>query len=110
VQQGLNEMGGAKAPVRNVAADGLLQLAGQQMNKVDNESLVDPLLLASVQKIKHYCIAAWGTPARWAAWSVKSRSPGDGAPVKDGRRFDEQQSQLAERDLNPRMLEGIGPR
>ena len=28
--------------------------------------------------------------------------------VKDRRRFDEQLNRLAERDLNPRMLEGMG--
>jgi ferritin-like metal-binding protein YciE len=109
VQQALNEMDGAKATERNVAADGLLQLAGQQMNNVNNESLVDPLLLASVQKIEHYCIAAWGTAAATGRLvGEKQVTRALERAVKDGRRFDEQLNRLAERDLNPRMLEGMG--
>jgi ferritin-like metal-binding protein YciE len=108
VQQALDQLDGAKSRVRNAAADGLIELAAEQLNNVKNESLVDPLLLASVQKIEHYCIAAWGTAAAMGRlMGEKEVTRAMERAVKEGRRFDEQLNQLAERDLNPRMLEGM---
>jgi ferritin-like metal-binding protein YciE len=103
----LEQMQVSKSRQKNSAAEALIEDMTQHMEEVDNEMLLDPLLLASVQKIEHYCIAAWGTAA------AMGRLLGQDKVVKtmeqvlnEGKRFDEQMSQLAEKELNPRMLDG----
>jgi ferritin-like metal-binding protein YciE len=106
VEQALDEMEGAKGRTRNTAAEGLIRQADEEMRSVGSDVLRDPLLLASVQKIEHYCIAAWGTAAAMGRlMNQKEVVRSMERAVKDGRRFDEQLNQLAERELNPRMLE-----
>ena len=56
----LEELNVAKGRQKNVAAEGLIEDMGHHLEDVDDERFRDPLLLASVQKIEHYCIAAWG--------------------------------------------------
>jgi len=57
----LAEMDTPKARQKNIAAEGLIEDANHHLEEIREDSLVDPVLLASVQKIEHYCIAAWGT-------------------------------------------------
>jgi ferritin-like metal-binding protein YciE len=103
----LEQMQVSKSRQKNVAAEALIEDMTQHMEEVDNDMLLDPLLLASVQKIEHYCIAAWGTAA------AMGRLLGQDKVVKtmeqvlnEGKRFDEQMTELAEQELNPRMLDG----
>jgi len=103
----LEQMQVSKGRQKNIAAEALIEDMTQHMEEVDNEMLADPLLLASIQKIEHYCIAAWGTAA------AMGRLLGQDKVVKtmeqvlnQGKRFDEQMTELAEKELNPRMLDG----
>jgi ferritin-like metal-binding protein YciE len=95
-----------KARPKNVAAEGLLEDVNQHLDDIEDKKLVDAVLLASMQKVEHYCIAAWGTAA-----SV-GRLLGQQQVVKtmervldEGKQFDAEMTKLAESEVNPRMLE-----
>jgi ferritin-like metal-binding protein YciE len=107
LDEALEEMEVPKARPKNVAAEGLLDDTTQHLDEVDDDRLIDPLLLASVQKIEHYCIAAWGTAAALGRLleeekvvKVMERVLGE------GKRFDDELTRLAEEEINPQMIEG----
>jgi len=99
------EMEVSKGRVKNVAAEGLLEDMNQHVEEIKEEKLLDPVLLASLQKVEHYCIAAWGTAASMG------RLLGQQAVVKtmerileEGKQFDSEMTELAEQEVNPAML------
>jgi ferritin-like metal-binding protein YciE len=101
------EMEVSKGRVKNVAAEGLLEDMNQHVEEIKEEKLLDPVLLASLQKVEHYCIAAWGTAASMG------RLMGQQAVVEtmekvleEGKQFDNDLTELAEQEVNPAMLDG----
>ena len=101
----LEDMDTPKSRPKNIAAEGLIEDASHYVDEVDDEQLIDPVLLASVQKLEHYCIAAWGTAASMG------RLLGEDEVVRtmeqvleEGKRFDEEMTRLAEEEVNPAML------
>jgi ferritin-like metal-binding protein YciE len=58
IEETLEEMEAPKARQRNLGAEGLIEDVNGHLEEIEDERLLDPLLLASVQKIEHYCIAA----------------------------------------------------
>ncbi len=94
-----------KARPKNVAAEGLIEDINQHLEEIEDPKLLDPVLLASIQKVEHYCVAAWGT-----ATSL-GRLLGQKKVVQlmeraldDGKRYDQELTELAEKELNPAML------
>src|SRR5437762_1703594 len=63
IEQAFQQMEVGKGKAKNVAAEGLLEDATDHLDEVEDDRLLDPVLLAAVQKLEHYCIAAWGTAA-----------------------------------------------
>jgi ferritin-like metal-binding protein YciE len=105
IEDVLAEMDTPKARQKNIAAEGLIEDANHHLEEIREDSLVDPVLLASVQKIEHYCIAAWGTAASMGRLlgqdkAVKAME----RALKEGKRFDEELTKLAEADINPAAL------
>jgi ferritin-like metal-binding protein YciE len=107
IDDALEEMHTTKPRQKNLAAEGLIEDMQQHIEEVEEERLLDPLLLAGVQKIEHYCIAAWGTA------KAMGRLLGEEQIVKtmeqvleEGKEFDDQMNRLAEEEINPRMLGG----
>src|SRR3954465_14410622 len=99
------EMKVSKGRLKNVAAEGLLEDMNQHVEEIKEEKLLDPVLLASLQKVEHYCIAAWGTAASMG------RLMGQKAVVEtmekvleEGKQFDSELTKLAEQEVNPAML------
>src|SRR3954451_6313354 len=99
------EMKVSKGRHKNVAAEGLLEDMNQHVEEIKEEKLLDPVLLASLQKVEHYCIAAWGTAASMG------RLMGQKAVVEtmekvleEGKKFDNDLTELAEQEVNPAML------
>ncbi len=95
-----------KARPKNVAAEGLIEDLNQLMEQIEDPKLLEPLLLAGVQKIEHYCIAAWGTAASLGRLleerqvvQLMERVLGE------GKRYDQELTELAEGELNPAMLQ-----
>ncbi len=107
LDEALEEMEVAKSRLKNVAAEGLLEDVTHHLEEIENERLVDPLLLASVQKIEHYCIAAWGTARAMGELLGEEKVVETMERVlEEGKRFDDQLTKLAAEEINPRMLEG----
>lgn len=105
IEDALEELEAPKAKVKNVAAEGLIEDVHQHMDEIEDERLVDPVLLASVQKIEHYCIASWGTAA------ALGRLLGNGKIVEtmerqleEGKQFDDEMTRLAEEEVNPSLM------
>jgi ferritin-like metal-binding protein YciE len=101
------EMGVTKARPKNVAAEGLIEDMSEHLEEIDNPALLDAVLLGAVQKLEHYCIAAWGTSASLgrlldqpAVVTLMERL------VEEGKRDDEELTKLAESEVNPAMIAG----
>ena len=101
------EMGVTKARPKNVAAEGLIEDMNEHLEEIDNPALLDAVLLGAVQKLEHYCIAAWGTSASLgrllnqpSVVTLMERL------VEEGKRDDEALTQLAESEINPAMIAG----
>jgi len=105
VEDVLAEMEAPKARQKNIAAEGLIEDANHHLEEVRDETLVDALVLASVQKIEHYCIAAWGTAASMGRLLEQDKAvKAMERALGEGKRFDEELTKLAESDINPAMM------
>jgi ferritin-like metal-binding protein YciE len=104
------DMDVGKSRLKNVAAEGLLEDVNEHLEEIKDDKLLDPVLLASVQKIEHYCIAAWGTAASVARLLGQEKVTKTMERVLgEGKRFDQEMTSLAEDEVNPTMLaEGEG--
>lgn len=107
LDEALNEMDVTKGRPKNIAAEGLIEDANQHLEEIEDEALRDTLLLASVQKIEHYCIAAWGTAKSMGRLLGQDKVVETMEHVLDeGKRYDEELTQLAEKEINPKLMQG----
>ena len=107
IDEALEEMEAPKAKAKNIAAEGLIEDTNQHMEEIEDERLIDPVLLASVQKIEHYCIASWGTAAAMGRLLGQDKVVETmERVVEEGEQLDRELTKLAEEEINPRMLEG----
>jgi ferritin-like metal-binding protein YciE len=95
---------------KNVAAEGLIADAQEHVQEIERGPALDAVLIGAVQKTEHYCIAAWGTAKAFAGalgqTTVKQCME---RALKEGKSFDEQLTQLAEKEINPAVVrEGRG--
>lgn len=109
IEDALDGMDAPKSVPKNIAAEGLIDDVNHHLDEVEDERLIDPLLLASVQKIEHYCIAAWGTAKAMGELLgqdevVKCMDE----VLKEGKEFDEEMTRLAEKEINPQMMANGG--
>ena len=99
------EMEVRKGRVKNAAAEGLIEDMNQHVEEINDQKLLDPVLLASMQKVEHYCIAAWGTAAAMGRLTNQQSVVKTMERVLDeGKRFDDEMTKLAEQEVNPAML------
>ena len=110
LDKALEQMEVTKARPKNVAVEGLIEDINQHMEEIEDPTLLDPVLLASIQKIEHYCIAAWGT-ARSLATSQGEQSIVAlmEQALNDGKKYDQEMTELAEREVNPAMERELEP-
>jgi len=92
---------------KNIAAEGLINDAREHVQEIEPGPALDAVLIDAVQKTEHYCIAAWGT-ARSLAQAVgqKTASRAMDRALKEGGPFDEQLTELSEREITPALLSG----
>jgi len=102
-----SELEVGKGRLKNLAAEGLLEDINEHLNEIDNDKLLDPVLLAAVQKLEHYCIAAWGAAASMGRL-LEARSVVQTMEkvLEEGKRFDQEMTELAESEINPQILAG----
>lgn len=100
------EMNQAPQRKKNVAAEGLLRDTLDHIQEIQKGPALDAVLIGAVQKLQHYCIAAWGTSRAFA------ESLGQDTAVEvmqrvldEGKELDEEFTRLAEEEINPAMLE-----
>jgi ferritin-like metal-binding protein YciE len=98
----LDESPGRK---KNVAAEGLINDAREHVQEIEHGAALDAVLLGAIQKTEHYCIAAWGT-ARALAKAVGQKAAREAmeTALKEGPPFDEQLTELAEKEITPALL------
>jgi ferritin-like metal-binding protein YciE len=101
-----DEMGVTKSRPKNVAAEGLIEDMNEHLEEIEAERLLDPVLVGAIQKLEHYCIAAWGTTASLGRLLGQQRVVQlMERLLEEGKRMDEELTQLAESEINPRMLQ-----
>jgi len=102
----LDELEVSKARAKNLGAEGLIADATDLLEDTEDNSLIDPLVLAAVQKLEHYCIAAWGTAAALGRLLDQDEAVNLMERVlQEGKRFDEELTELAESEINRTMLQ-----
>jgi ferritin-like metal-binding protein YciE len=109
VEDALEEIETTKKRPKNTVVEALLEDINQHVDEIEDENMLDAALIGEVQKLEHYCIAAWGTSASLGRLLeqpkiVKSME----RALKEGKQFDQELTQLAEQEINPKMLEGQG--
>jgi ferritin-like metal-binding protein YciE len=107
IEAAFDEMEESPGRKKNVAAEGLINDAREHVQEIEPGAALDAVLIGAIQKTEHYCIAAWGT-ARALAKAVgqKTASKAMEAALKEGGPFDEQLTELAEREITPALLAG----
>ena len=105
IDEALEEIGTTRARKKNVAMEGLIEDINQHSDEIQDERMLQAAVLASVQKIEHYCIAAWGTAkslgkllGQQKVVEVMERA------LEEGKQFDQEMTQLAEEEINVAML------
>ncbi|MGH8230141.1 MAG: ferritin-like domain-containing protein [Steroidobacteraceae bacterium] len=90
---------------RNPAAEGLISDAREHVQELAQGPARDVVLLGAMQKLEHYCIAAWGT-ARSLAEALGEEIPAGAMEraLEEGKAFDERLTELAESEVNPALL------
>jgi ferritin-like metal-binding protein YciE len=105
LDEALEEMEVTKARVKNVAIEGLIEDATQHVEEIEDEKMLDAALIGAVQKVEHYCIAAWGTTRSMGQlFGQQKVVEAMERALEEGKRYDEEMTQLAESEVNPAML------
>jgi ferritin-like metal-binding protein YciE len=85
--------------------EGLLEDVNEHVDEIKDEAMLDAALLASIQKIEHYCIAAWGTAKSMGNLLGQEKVvEAMQRALDEGKRYDDEMTQLAETEVNPAML------
>jgi ferritin-like metal-binding protein YciE len=100
-----DEMEESPGRKKNVAAEGLIDDAREHVQEIEAGPALDAVLIGSMQKTEHYCIAAWGTArALAAAVGQKTAVRAMDRALKEGGAFDERLTKLAEKEVTPALL------
>jgi ferritin-like metal-binding protein YciE len=91
---------------KNAAAEGLITDVREHVQELAEGPALDSVLIAGVQKIEHYCVAAWGT-ARSLAEAVEQQDVVKSMQraLQEGKKMDEALTQLAEKEITPQLLQ-----
>lgn len=107
IEEALDAMETSRGRPKNTAAEGLIKDAEEHASEIEDEKFLEPVLAASIQKLEHYCIAAWGT-AKALGELLEQQEVVESMEraIEEGHEMDENITQLAEEELNPAMMEG----
>jgi ferritin-like metal-binding protein YciE len=105
VDNALEELDESPGRKKNVAAEGLINDAREHVQEIQPGPALDAVLIGAIQKTEHYCIAAWGTAkALGQALGQTSVVRAMERALKEGKAFDEELTQLAEKEVTPLLL------
>ena len=92
---------------KNHTAEGLLADVTDHLDEIEDPAMRDAAMIAGVQKVLHYCVAAWGTSRSFGQLLGQQHVVDVMSRVLDeGKQMDEDLTQLAEGEVNPEMLAG----
>ena len=105
LESAFDELEESPGRARNAAAEGLINDAREHLQEIEEGPALDAVMIASLQKTEHYCIAAWGT-ARSLGQALGQRSTVRAMEraLKEGKSFDEELTDLAEQEIAPALL------
>jgi ferritin-like metal-binding protein YciE len=107
VEKALDELEESPGRRRNAAAEGLINDAREHVQEIEEGPALDAVLIAGIQKTEHYCIAAWGTAKSLAqACDLKTAAQAMERALKEGKSFDEELTQFAEKEITPALTAG----
>jgi ferritin-like metal-binding protein YciE len=90
---------------KNVAAEGLINDAREHVQEIESGPSLDAVLIGAIQKTEHYCIAAWGSAkALGGAVGQKTAVRAMDRALKEGGKFDQRLTELAEKEITPALL------
>jgi ferritin-like metal-binding protein YciE len=90
---------------KNVAAEGLIEATREHVREIEEGPALDAALIAGIQKVEHYCIAAWGTARSLAkATGHETTVRAMEQELKEGKKLDEKLTELAEKEITPALL------
>jgi ferritin-like metal-binding protein YciE len=105
VDSALEELDSTPGRKKNVAAEGLINDAREHVQEIATGPGLDTVLIGAMQKTEHYCIAAWGTARALAeALGEKNAVRSMERAIKEGKSFDEELTELAEKEVTPALL------
>ena len=105
VEAALGELDASPGRKKNVAAEGLINDAREHVQEIAPGPGLDTVLIGAMQKTEHYCIAAWGTAKALAeALGEKNAARSMERAIKEGESFDEELTELAEKEITPALL------
>lgn len=107
IDQAFEQLSASKGRKKNQAAEGLLEEANEVMEQIEEPMLRDAALVGAVQKLTHYCLAAWGTSRAMAeAFGQDQIAQAMQKAVEEGKQHDQRMTELAEQQLYPAILKG----
>ena len=106
VKAGLNKLDGSSSrSAQNAAARGLIQECERLAKEVRTPEMKQAVTIDGLQKLEHYCIAAWGTVKAMAReCGEQELAQSMERAIKEGYQWDKDMTQLAEDRINPEAL------
>lgn len=106
VQKSLDKLDGKGRGTQNAAARGLIQETERLLKEVKTPEMKQAVMIAGLQKLEHYCIAAWGTVKAMAHQAgEEDLARAMERAVKEGYEWDQKMTEFAEGRVNPSALE-----
>lgn len=90
---------------KNTAVEGLLADFQEHIQEIERGPALDAVLIGGVQKLEHYCIAAWGTVKAWGQQlGHDTLVQAMERAIEEGKRYDDDLTRLAVDEINPMMV------
>jgi ferritin-like metal-binding protein YciE len=105
IENALEEVDASPGRRKNIAAEGLINDVREHVQEIERGPALDSVVIGSIQKTEHYCIAAWGT-ARALAQALEQKAAAGAMEraLKEGGQYDEKLTGLAEKEVMPALL------
>lgn len=106
VKKSLDKLDGKGRGTQNAAARGLIQECERIVKEVRTPEMKQAVTIGGLQKLEHYCIAAWGTVKAIASETGEQElAQAMERAIKEGYEWDREMTKLAEGRVNPEALE-----
>lgn len=106
LDEAFEQMGSSKGRRKNAVVEGLIEETTELVDQIENPMLRSAAMIGAVQKLQHYCIAAWGTSRSMAqALGQGSVAESMQRALDEGKQQDQELTQVAEQEIYPALME-----